>query len=82
MPGQQKITCLEAENPIQVGSCFFRSNSLRLFSTTKTVLPSCPTTPTVSGIAPKKAKLIKSTTVPREIVIFWKMTLRARLLNA
>ena len=53
------------------------SRSLRLFITTITVLPSCPTTPMVSGIRPRRAKQTSTATVPNEIMRFYRMIRRA-----
>ena len=45
-------------------------NNRRLFITTTTVLPSCPTTPTVNGIFASIAKHTSTATVPSEITKF------------
>ena len=57
---------------------FRPNNNLKLFITTTTVLPSCPTTPIVSGILPSSANVTSTTTVPNEITRFCRMIRRAR----
>src|SRR6266852_5201879 len=53
-------------------------SSRRLFITTTTVLPSCPTTPIVSGIRPSNARQTSTSTVPNEITRFCRITRLAR----
>src|SRR2546425_12680355 len=65
-----------------VEECFPEPNSKRsLFITTTTVLPSCPTTPIVSGIRPSNARQTSTTTVPSEITKFCRLPRLARGLH-